>query len=33
MRRVFAFIVLASLSVITTIAGARQGSNGGALTA
>src|SRR6476646_5440895 len=33
MRRVFAFIVLASLSVITTIAGARQGTNGSALTA
>jgi photosystem II stability/assembly factor-like uncharacterized protein len=33
MRRVFAFIVLASLSVITTIAGARQGANGAALTA
>ena len=33
MRRVFTVIVLASLSVITTIAGARQGSNGSALTA
>jgi photosystem II stability/assembly factor-like uncharacterized protein len=33
MSRVFAFIVLTSLSVITTIAGARQGSNGAALTA
>jgi hypothetical protein len=33
MTRVFAFIVLASLSVITTMAGARQGTNGAALTA
>jgi hypothetical protein len=33
MRRVCAFIVLASLSVITTMAGARQGSNAAALTA
>ena len=33
MRRVFAFIVLAAISVISTIAGARQGTNGSALTA
>ena len=33
MERVFVFVVLASLSVITTMAGARQGTNGAALTA
>src|SRR5438552_18350805 len=33
MKRGFVFALLASLSVITAIAGARQGTNGSALTA